>query len=103
MRRRFDLIPGCGSFGRGQRGRRGDRSSQIAVAEPQHRMPVALDQVVAVGRQHHRRPQLAQLAEQVHKPARELAVEVAGRLVAEQEVGADDHGACDRDQLALAH
>ena len=39
----------------------------------------------------------------MHHPPRELVVDMAGRLVAEQQARPGDHGARHRDQLALRH
>ena len=56
-------------------------------------MRIALDEILAVGREHDGRAELAQLGEQMHEAARELVIEVARGLVAQQEIGPDDDGA----------
>jgi hypothetical protein len=60
---------------------------------------VAVDEIFAVGRQNHGRPEPAQLGEQMHQSASALGIEVAGRLIAEQQIRAGDDRSCDRDQL----
>ena len=48
-------------------------------------------------------PSLDSCPKQMHDAARELVVDMAGRLVAQQEARPCDHGARHRDQLALRH
>jgi hypothetical protein len=73
----------------------------MAISHAQDRVPIAIDQVVVVGRQDHGCSQLAELGKQVHEPAGRFAVEIAGRLVTEKQVWTEDDGASDSDQLAL--
>ena len=54
-------------------------------------------------RQHHGRPHLVQRREQVHQPPRALRVDVAGRLVGQQQRRPRDHRPRHRHELALAH
>ena len=75
-------------------------------------MPVADDQPArvaelvhqrqVVGGDHHRRAGFVQFDEQPEQPAGEAGVDVAGRLVGQQQLGANDQRAGDRRALLLA-
>ena len=70
------------------------RDAQLAMGE-------AADQAFVVGGDHHRRAHLVQFLEQVHQAHADLVVDIAGRLVRQQQAGARDDGAGDGDALLL--
>ena len=60
------------------------------------------DQPDVVGRDDHGRAQPVERREQMEQPLRHLRIDIAGRLVGDQQVGPVDHRARDRDALLLA-
>ena len=61
----------------------------------------ALQQCTAVGRDHHCGAQFVELFEQAHELDADPVVDIAGRLIGEQQMGAIDHRAGDGDPLLL--
>src|SRR6188508_2860924 len=79
---------------------------RIAPGDPSaldHHAPHAetLDKVHVVARDQHRHTDVIEALEQLHDLDRELGIEVAGRLVGDQERGLADHRAGNADPLLL--
>ena len=97
LTRRLLLSIGCGG---GTRRRR--VGNDVAVAERDH--PIRHRRHLRIVRDddHRHAGRAIELTQHGHDLGRGLAVEVAGRLVGEQQVGLADEGARDRDPLLLA-
>ena len=82
---------------------RAGRIDQRAVLEPDHlRARRRADQADVVGRDDHRRAEPVERGEQMQQPLGHVGVDVAGRLVGDQQLGPGDHRAGDGDALLLA-
>ena len=77
-------------------------ADQAALLERDHAAAHLVDHLAVVGDDEHRGAGAVDPVEQLHDPDRGHRVEVAGRLVGEQQRRVVDEGAGDRDALLLA-
>ena len=82
--------------------RRGLVADHVALGQLDHAAAHAVDHRLVVGGDDHRRPGAVDAVEQLHDPDRGLGVEVAGRLVGQQQRRVVDERARDRHALLLA-
>jgi hypothetical protein len=61
-----------------------------------------LKQLDVMRRDHHGRPQTIERFEQADELQRHFGIDVSGRLVRDEEIGATNHGPRDRNALLLA-
>src|SRR5690606_1905285 len=97
---RSDLRCRIGTAAPRSAGRRLD--GELAILEKQPWMLEARQQGLAVGRHHDRRAETVELFEQVHDAHADRLVDIAGRLVRQQQAWLVDHRARDGDALLLA-
>ena len=82
---------------------RAGRIGDLAAVEPEHLGALdAGEQMEIVGGDDHRGAELVQRIEQMEQPVRHFRIDIAGRLVGDQQFGPADHGAGDGDALLLA-
>ena len=76
-------------------------STMCAMVERDGASADATNQLAVVGRHDHRRPARVDLAKEVHDFERQVGIEVAGRLIGEDDGRVVHEGARDRDALLL--